>query len=305
MTDLAIMDDVAETNEGFAEKLSYAVRRWPGSQRELASKVGIKPQALSQYMSGSVPKPGTIYKLAKELDVGLNYLLDDGEPVSGRPPSFNPKAPLWSVGDHELMFEYARRYRRAALDIHRLLTDLEMKDRPWLQWAVNLWMIRFDAELDAQQWAKIDGVMYLFHHLDQMARWPDPSAFCEMHHDELPGSELDPDELTLKAFRERHQRIIEANPGYDAFTAWASTRNLWQRVKESRPAVEKQAKQVLAYLLCLPDAPTGGNYDKARKHLQGEGLIKRGKAVHGKPNYFMTDPVPVKRAKRAEDAEAQ
>lgn len=84
--------DMPKEAEKFAEKLGSAVAQYVGTQRELARQVGIASQTLSKYLRGSVPKPGTTYALARELNVSLLWLLNDDADPTIEPPPFEDAA---------------------------------------------------------------------------------------------------------------------------------------------------------------------------------------------------------------------
>lgn len=64
--------------EKFAEKVRLARRELNMAQEELGAKIGVSRRSVCAYESGvSVPRRKTLRRLAKALDVSVEYLTDD------------------------------------------------------------------------------------------------------------------------------------------------------------------------------------------------------------------------------------
>ena len=58
------------------ERLSEEINNCPLSKNEIAQKVGVSPEMITQYCTTKkLPKLDTFAKLCKELDLDANYIL--------------------------------------------------------------------------------------------------------------------------------------------------------------------------------------------------------------------------------------
>ena len=58
------------------ERLSEEIKNCPLSKNEIAQKVGVSPEMITQYCTTKkLPKLDTFAKLCKELDLDANYIL--------------------------------------------------------------------------------------------------------------------------------------------------------------------------------------------------------------------------------------
>ena len=58
------------------ERLSEEIKNCPLSKAEIAKKVGVSPEMITQYCTTKkMPKLDTFAKLCKELDLDANYIL--------------------------------------------------------------------------------------------------------------------------------------------------------------------------------------------------------------------------------------
>ena len=128
---------VADPANIFTRKLAYHIKRWPDSQRDLADRVGVSPQVLSNYLRGALPKPEKIYKLSELLELPLEWLLDDAED-SMDPPGGPGRRDLSEVPRGLLIEELNRRDLQAAKALGRLIDRAE--SLPWERAAA--WLLR-------------------------------------------------------------------------------------------------------------------------------------------------------------------
>ena len=64
--------------KSFSEKLKDARENMDMSQAELAEKVGLSQRSITAYENeGTVPRGGTLKKLARALNVSVEYLMND------------------------------------------------------------------------------------------------------------------------------------------------------------------------------------------------------------------------------------
>jgi len=126
-TTTATITDVAESAL-FTEKLAHLVRSWPGTQKALATKVGIRQQMMSQYMRGVIPKPHLIRKLALELGIidNLPWLLDEGDDRL-EPPEQTTTTIQNAMADatpQDLLEHLVRGYLSLAIPLRKRLDEL-------------------------------------------------------------------------------------------------------------------------------------------------------------------------------------
>lgn len=126
----ANMAAVAAPSNQFGRKLTRLVRKWPGSQRELADAVGVTQQMLAKYMAGSMPKLDTARRLADVLGADVRWLCNEDDRTLD-PPAITDARALEDFTDYELMEEVGRRYHKEVLELRTLLERMQSMD-----WAV-------------------------------------------------------------------------------------------------------------------------------------------------------------------------
>jgi transcriptional regulator with XRE-family HTH domain len=113
----------------FWEKLEHAVRLRGASKQEVSAAAGLAETAISNYISKrQMPRADAAYKIAKELRVQLEWLLDDSAGWPPPDPRAEAASSLRSASYRELLEEVAVRVRQAAKDRARWVEEAEKID---------------------------------------------------------------------------------------------------------------------------------------------------------------------------------
>jgi len=126
---------MADSTEIFAQKLRRLVNHWPGTQKELAREVGVSPQQLSKYLSGTMPKPFRLLRLAQVLKADLVHLLNDKD--ESQHTGGADWTPVSQATSSQLLAEVSRRVAERA---HELSYELqEAIHTPWEP--IAIWLL--------------------------------------------------------------------------------------------------------------------------------------------------------------------
>src|SRR3954471_10095372 len=105
----------------FFEKLKRRAAEINKSKAGIAA--GLKANTISSYLAKrSVPRADIAFKIARALDVPLDWLLDDAQ---GWPPPPVNKPTLAVTSDDDLMAEVRRRYRFQAVRLYAAMERAE------------------------------------------------------------------------------------------------------------------------------------------------------------------------------------
>jgi transcriptional regulator with XRE-family HTH domain len=108
-----------------SEKLKEFTKK--RSQASIARDAGLAPSILSNYINrGSEPLASAALKLARALEVPVDWLLDDAQGFPAPEPT--PKPSASDLPDRELMMELAVRQRRLLLDFLQTLESANAID---------------------------------------------------------------------------------------------------------------------------------------------------------------------------------
>ncbi|MEO0586050.1 MAG: helix-turn-helix transcriptional regulator [Planctomycetota bacterium] len=127
------------TDELFGKKLRRAIEtRWRGSLTSFAKELGITRQSLSQYLTGSAPRPAVIYQIATLLDIPLEWLLSPSG--SEEPPTKRDRdeQAVSTADTVVLRDEVARRAAHADDELFEIAERVRSVDWP----SLAIWLLR-------------------------------------------------------------------------------------------------------------------------------------------------------------------
>jgi transcriptional regulator with XRE-family HTH domain len=171
----------------FTEKLAKLTEG--KNKQKLGEDAGLPQTAISNYISkGNVPRVDSALALARALNVPLEWLVDDEQ--DWPPPSGDTNS-LTIASDDDLMREVCRRFRMEAL---RVVDGLDQaKETNWKELAETLRKSTYPLPPSIARLARVPASLHAA--LLELHRF-DPSQESYFFHDQLPGRNLDPNELT-------------------------------------------------------------------------------------------------------------
>ncbi len=219
----------------FAEK----IRRLTAGKNKsaLAEEVGLRAAAVSDIINkGHEPKSATALKLARVLNVPLDWLVDDDR--DDYPPPEQPGRSLSEYDDEELMIEVATRYRREAVrlykDLMRLDPELKETHPDWDQIAAKALSTPLNQPLPPE----IERDVALAREL-LMLPWRinrlSPESVAELHHKQMPGGQMSPEALQSEDLMITYRRCLDNPPrGVTAILGYLDFRLAYSALKDRR-----------------------------------------------------------------------
>jgi transcriptional regulator with XRE-family HTH domain len=192
----------------FGEKLAALTDGKNKSQ--IARDAGLTPTAISDYLQkGYLPRADNALALARALGVSVEWLIDDSQ---GLPAKAAEAPSLSSVPHSDLMRELCRRMRLEAVEAWNVLNQIERME--WLATAEQLLATPFDKPVPAATAAAARLVDRAEGPILKLG-WFDPVRMSTEMPD-LPGSDIEPDELKPDRLLERWHALREKLPGLRA-----------------------------------------------------------------------------------------
>jgi len=190
----------------FHEKLRRRVAELGLNKSKAARAVGLHESVISNYLfrEDSLPRVDIALKIARACKVPLEWLADDN--MDWPPPAENAPA-LYKIGDRDLVFELAARWRRKQDELLLLLDQAEKMD--WGKFAASL--RSYYEKKGVGQDEIIDGRTIVFKLITARAdggEGYDISRFSDRHHDAMPGSERDRSEFDAAKINDRISKIL-------------------------------------------------------------------------------------------------
>ncbi|MGE5610755.1 MAG: helix-turn-helix domain-containing protein [Bacillota bacterium] len=219
---------------------------------DISRQAGLKPTALSDYINkGYLPRYDIALKIARALAVPVEWFIDDAEDW---PPPVLDEYNIALLSDHELLKEFCRRFRLVALRVYDDLNRAAKID--WFSIAKALLShpvgdqvahgIGADARL-ASTLTALGGDLLRF----------DPSIASIEFHNELPGRDVDPDELTIDRLLSRCRELETTTPGLaqvaELWSIWFLNRKQPDQADRISATIERIKKEVAA--LEAPNRP--------------------------------------------------
>lgn len=268
-TDAKLADMVeSDATMWFSRKLSVLIEHWPGSKSELARRVGVSPQLLHQYMTGSMPKPLTLVGLARELDASLEWLLDEGD-HSLQPVRIRGNG-AQQLSDDELMEEVTRRY---LISYRELLEKMEQARKACTFDAAVELLHDPDAALSKPEIARAISLITDVDRLLDTLRHFQPDEWLMAH----PWIHKIPTVMytfeTADELREQWNAGREMQEDVDVFVSFSRGQNFYRDQKIGEQLrLEKLAKLVTCY---TGDAFSGGAPKPIIDDLIHKGLLTK------------------------------
>jgi transcriptional regulator with XRE-family HTH domain len=201
----------------FTEKLARLTA--DKNKSSLAKAAGLPATAISNYISRKyIPRADTALRIAKALNVPLEWLADDAQPWP--PPKGSKPSPSF-LSDDDLMRETALRFRRDAMRLAEIAEHLERID--WKSAAELLLLTPIedgipDGAAEAIEATRGHGVFGFVKDSFSLPR------YVERHHSELPGGDRPAFELDVPSILKRAMKITNENRYFAAVMEYVSLR---------------------------------------------------------------------------------
>ncbi|QOV88435.1 helix-turn-helix domain-containing protein [Humisphaera borealis] len=193
------------------------------NKADAGRSVGLPDTAISNYIaSGSIPRADIALKLARALEIPLEWLVDDDQ--DWPPPTSSTQPGLSIVSDNDLLHELATRYRR---DIVRFLETVEHAETiPWEVVAEELLQIPLEEGIpislsDAAITIAGPGMDRVGLDFDLEYSVP---KYAAVHHLELPGRNRKREDLDPVAILGKVRQSLLSNPFYRLVEKYMSLR---------------------------------------------------------------------------------
>lgn len=199
----------------FKDKLEKLLK---GRQKQaVAEAAGLVPSALSNFTRrGNVPRADVAFKLAKALDVPLDWLVDD---EADFPPPENGGRALKDYEDREIMRDVARRYRLVAVELRTKIRAVDPSiyedvEARWAELLGRALETPLDKPLDQELEDALDVAGgYSSGMFKINALMPDRFArLMEANGDDLPGKGEPDGPLDADSLRDDYAKIVDQNP---------------------------------------------------------------------------------------------
>lgn len=183
----------------FGEKLRRAIETDGRSRALIARSAGLKPSILNNYLNrGSAPMADAAFRLARALDLPIDWLLDDD---ADWPAPVAQKPMLENISEEDLMTELARRQRHAVLRGRKVLEQIKSVD--WKSVASELYSAPLSAELSERLTQHLGQVWMMTSWYGSTWKAYDIEWHAAQHNAVMPGSDLPPAEVQIDTVRKQ------------------------------------------------------------------------------------------------------
>jgi len=281
--------DVVASADILARKLRFCLQMRGMSQTELARRIGINRQSLNHYFQGAAPKPDVLLRMAKVLDVDLEWLCDESD------PSLDPseRKPRLTDAEHKPFVEEMRRRYIWNARVIEFVTGIDL-GRPRDINAAAAWLLcnqekRALPDAVVQRIREVNDILERHHYLAFYAgAFPDGKVL-------VTPDDLDPyfdddstaklaERLDYKRLTDAFASMLEGEPGFNAieeyallygFKAEAARRSSHREQDARREKVfwSHRAPYWLARLLTNYDLGRVALFDPVRAALRERGFI--------------------------------
>jgi hypothetical protein len=181
-----------------------------GNKSKASRAQGLKPNAISSYVAkASLPRADIALKMARALDVPLEWLVDDEQDW---PPPKGDRPAVELLPDDALLEELARRYRLQSLRVLKWFETLKRAD--WAEVARRLYTYPPGTKLPGE----LEAVLSIVFNTGTMAVFApgnfDPRVYAEEHHADMPGRDRPAEELDITRIVNELRVWRNANPHF-------------------------------------------------------------------------------------------
>ena len=179
----------------FHEKLRRRVAQLGLNKAKAAREVGLPESTISNYLvkEESLPRIDIALKIAKAIDVPLEWLADDSADFPL--PEAAPKASPSKFDDEILMLEVAERQRRSMIRVLNALERAEKED-----WATAVSRLTK---------SELFGIIFPIRYLAEMIGRFQPAFVARLHHNSMPGAERPIEDFDQKAIGARALKMFK------------------------------------------------------------------------------------------------
>lgn len=199
----------------FIQKVKAVVDARGLTAAEAARRANMDPPTLYQMMSkGTVPRAHAMAKIAAGLQLPLEYLADDDIPVEPI-----PRSTAQLVGYNQFRRELSYRYREEALRLLNLFDRAEAYNYADALEVVTGRKSYAESGLDEAEFSDMIEIALGIKAAPFQAflSYAGADYLTRKYHEHFPGSDRDPDSLTISAVRKRYGDLMENKTGLEFF----------------------------------------------------------------------------------------